>query len=288
MQEGWDEKLDGPRSPPPSVSTPPPITVNGHARAVSAEPSTRLIRVALIEVREQARTHFDNIPELAQNIRDVGQVHPIVVCELGPNRYLLKHGERRLQAVRDVLKRDLIFASVVEADPDSIDWELAQLSENIQREDYRPLDIARRLQTLLDTHQWSAATLALKLSITKSWISKRLSLLDAPPQVQQAIENGKLSETDYYNHKQRYQNGLAETDPSLQGRGPGRTAMVRLPLGTVVVLARLMNATFAQKRLTPVELSRRPTKKELLAIFEAWTPQLQQFLTELDDGEAAS
>src|SRR5436853_7615890 len=58
-----------------------------------------MIPLELIEPNaEQPRTSLGNIEELAASIRDKGVLEPILVRGIGPNRYQVVSGERRLRA----------------------------------------------------------------------------------------------------------------------------------------------------------------------------------------------
>jgi hypothetical protein len=140
----------------------------------------------------------------------------------------------------------------------------------------------------LTQNQWSIGTLADNLRLSKSWVSKRVSLLDAPVRVQEAITNGELSETDYYNHRQRYDKALGDEPPGSSAAGLSRTAMVNIPLATAVHMAKLMEIFAALAQLTPVDLSARPTKKELLALFESRVVELHDHFTVTDEQASTS
>ncbi len=83
---------------------------------------------------DQPRKHFDKagIEDLAKNIKENGQLQPIVVADLGGGRYQIIAGERRWRAVtlaelkiQIIIKKDILGGDVF----------IAQLMENIKRED---------------------------------------------------------------------------------------------------------------------------------------------------------
>ena len=229
--------------------------------------------VGSIEVREQARKHFDGLKELAANIKQFGQLQPIVVCRVGPERYRLMYGERRLRAVRDILCREQIYAVVSSEITDATEQELAQLSENVQRKDYQPLELARCFARLIRAQRCTQDLLAERLQVSKSWISKRLSLLDAPEGVQEAIEIGKLSETDYYNHKAKYDSslgGAASDTTEVSESVAHRLANVQVPMANVKKIAELIAAMLALSKRPLIPLSARPSKNELLAFVNTY------------------
>ena len=231
------------------------------------------LSVGSIEVREQARKHFDGLKELAANIKQFGQLQPIVVCRVGPERYRLMDGERRLRAVRDILCREQIYAVVSSDAQSDTDLQLAQLSENIQRRDYQPMELARTFARLIEFNDWTHDTLAERLNVSRAWISKRLSLLDAPEDVREAIESGEISETDYYNHKTKYDKSLGKpvTDVSEAIKSiVHRNSYVQIPMASTRKAAELIFGLLAQANRAPAPLSARPSKNELLAFVNTY------------------
>ena len=67
------------------------------------------------------------------------------------------------------------------------------LVENIQRESFSPLEEAQSFKTyVLDKGWGSISDLSLKIGKSPSYITKRISLLDLPSDVQQSIESADL------------------------------------------------------------------------------------------------
>lgn len=63
-----------------------------------------------------------------------------------------------------------------------------------------PMKVARLLSGIISLGM-AQKDLAAALGVNKSWLSKRLGLLVAPIKVQQLIESGGLSESEYHNNK---------------------------------------------------------------------------------------
>ncbi len=68
------------------------------------------VQVDQIRVKDRYRKDFGDLDALARNIDEIGLLQPVVITR----DYRLVAGERRLRAVRDVLKRDVIEAKVVD------------------------------------------------------------------------------------------------------------------------------------------------------------------------------
>lgn len=140
----------------------------------------------------QPRTSFNDetIGELADSIREVGVVQPVLVRRAG-SRFELVAGERRLRAARMAGLND-IPALIREAD-DGESLELA-LIENINREDLNPVDTARAYASLQEDFGLTQEMLAKKVGRSRPAIANTLRLLELPSEVQKLIEAGSLSE----------------------------------------------------------------------------------------------
>jgi ParB family chromosome partitioning protein len=107
----------------------------------------RLIDVDRVVIGDRHRKDMGDLDALAQSIREVGLLQPIVVKELkgGPgaaenDRYLLIAGERRLRAVRDKLKHRCIDAYHVTGFGQAADLLRAERDENTCRKDFTPTE----------------------------------------------------------------------------------------------------------------------------------------------------
>ena len=141
---------------------------------------------------KQPRTVFDNesLTQLADSIKSVGLVQPVVVRKRG-SAYELVAGERRWRAAK-LAGLEKIPAIVREAG-DGESLELA-LIENLSREDLNPIDTARAYAILQEDFGTTQEQLAGKLGRSRSSVANTLRLLDLPDEVQDLIEKGALSE----------------------------------------------------------------------------------------------
>ena len=140
---------------------------------------------------EQPRVTFDemSLRELAQSIKKHGLLQPIAV-QVKPddeNRYVIVAGERRFRA-HELVGLTKINAIIASGDPD----ELA-LIENVQREDLRPLEEARAYQRLMEKHSWTHEQLADAVGKNRTTITKVLTLLSLPEDIQQECDAGGVS-----------------------------------------------------------------------------------------------
>lgn len=133
----------------------------------------KLVPLALIDVRPQVRTVFDDesIRELADDIGARGLLQPVLLNPHG-NRFTLIAGERRVRACKVAGLSDIPALITKASSADSL---LMQLAENIQRED---LDLTDQVKAIRALHDSLKSVQAVADTIKKSppWVSKRLAL----------------------------------------------------------------------------------------------------------------
>ena len=98
--------------------------------------------------RHQPRKIFneEEIQQLAESIRQNGQIAPIVVRKLDDSFELIV-GERRWRASQ-LLKKDTINAVIIEADEKTS--AVLSIVENVQREDLNSMEEAESLERLIN------------------------------------------------------------------------------------------------------------------------------------------
>ena len=140
----------------------------------------------------QPRRTFDEdaIEELAESIRQVGLLQPVVVRAAGPDRYELIMGERRWRASQRAGLTEI--DAIVKQTQDN---ELLRdaLIENLHRQQLDPLEEAAAYQQLLDDFGATHEQLAQKIGRSRPHISNTLRLLNLPPAVQKRVAAGVLS-----------------------------------------------------------------------------------------------
>jgi ParB family chromosome partitioning protein len=140
----------------------------------------------------QPRRSFDeeSLDELAESIRQVGLLQPVVVRAAGPGRYGLIMGERRWRACQRAGLTEI--GAIVKQTQDN---ELLRdaLIENMHRQQLDPLEEAAAYQQLLDDFGATHEELARKIGRSRPHISNTLRLLNLPPAVQKKVAAGVLS-----------------------------------------------------------------------------------------------
>jgi ParB family chromosome partitioning protein len=140
----------------------------------------------------QPRQHFDEeaLEELAESIKIVGLLQPVVVREVGPERYELIMGERRWRASQRA-GQDVIPAIV--RDTGDNDLLRDALMENLHRQQLNSLEEAAAYQQLLDDFGVTHEELARRVGRSRPHITNTIRLLNLPPVVQNRVAAGVLS-----------------------------------------------------------------------------------------------
>ena len=160
---------------------------------------TQLVPVELIDDSPfQVRIEYRHIPSLAADVKKRGLLQPIL---LRPKRerYEVVHGHRRLRAVRRNGSTH-ILATIRELDDDDAVW--IQLAENIQRDNYTPLEQAHAYRQAVDRYNAKGLSrgkainnVVKNVNKTKSHIHEYLNLLDLPSEIQGRVHRKEISFT---------------------------------------------------------------------------------------------
>lgn len=149
----------------------------------------------IVPNRFQPRRVFDEekLQELATSIKEHGLTQPIVVVyDASLDKYEIVVGERRFRATK-LAGLDTIDAIVHKPIEDQQLCALA-LIENIQREDLNPIETALGYRNLMKKFFIKQTDLAAYCGKSKSAISNTLRLLELEPEIQQALQEGTLTE----------------------------------------------------------------------------------------------
>ncbi len=139
----------------------------------------------------QPRKQFDEkaLKELSDSIKENGVFQPILIRQ-SISGYELVAGERRLRAAKLAgLKK--IPAIIVEFD----DRQMMEISllENIQRENLTPIEEAKAYDQLIKKLKYTQEELSKHLGKSRANIANMLRLLSLPGEVQELVNEGKLS-----------------------------------------------------------------------------------------------
>ena len=139
----------------------------------------------------QPRSHMDEtaLAELAHSIRTQGLMQPILVRQIGVDKYEIIAGERRYRAagLAGLNEIPVLIKNVDDENALSL-----ALIENIQREDLNPLEEAQGLQRLIKEFNYTHETCASAIGRSRSAVSNLLRLLNLAPTVQTMLLAGDI------------------------------------------------------------------------------------------------
>lgn len=150
------------------------------------------IPVTLIDPNpHQPRHQFseDTLDDLVSSIRQHGIIQPLIVTRAG-ERYQLVAGERRFRAAQRLGLPSV--PAIVRATREIEQLELA-IIENVQRQDLNPIEEAFAYQQLGDEFGLTQEDIAKKVGKRRTTVSNALRLLSLPPDMQQALRDGRLT-----------------------------------------------------------------------------------------------
>jgi len=147
------------------------------------------------KVASQARRHFDEaeLRQLGESLK-VKQLQPVLAR---PDGFLIA-GERRLRAASLVGLTELLVVISEEPLTES-QLRIFQLTENLHRADLRDSEKFRACEELLRLNPgWANKDLAAHLKLGESTVTKYLAPSRCIPEVQQALEEGRIGITACY------------------------------------------------------------------------------------------
>jgi len=140
----------------------------------------------------QPRQVFDEeqLDELADSIKEVGLLQPIIVRRSGADRYELVMGERRWRATQQA---GLATIPAIIRPTEEHDMLRDALLENLHRVQLNPLEEAAAYQQLLEDFACTQEELAGRIKRSRSQIANTIRLLKLPATVQRRVAAGVLS-----------------------------------------------------------------------------------------------
>ncbi len=143
----------------------------------------------------QPRKHFDHsqLEDLITSIKEHGILQPLVVTARDDGSYELIAGERRFRAskIAGLKKVPVLVRNATEQQK----LELA-LIENIQRQQLNPIEEAYAYTRLIQEFQLTQEDLAKRVGKSRPVVSNTMRLLQLPSQIQQALVEEKISQSN--------------------------------------------------------------------------------------------
>ena len=140
----------------------------------------------------QPRAYFDeeSLASLTASVAELGVLQPILVREVGDERYELIAGERRWRAAK---RAGLPSIPVVVREVDEVLSLEQALVENLHREDLNPLEEAAAYQQLMEDFDLTQEAVAQKVGKSRSSVANTLRLFQLPPTIQRLVAENQLA-----------------------------------------------------------------------------------------------
>jgi ParB family transcriptional regulator, chromosome partitioning protein len=166
---------------------------NERADEADTRPVLREVEVGLIEPNpHQPRAFFDeeSLGELADSIKEIGVLQPILLRSAENGRYQLVAGERRWRAARRAGL--LTVPAIVRVTDDMAAVEQA-LVENLHRQDLTALEEAAAYKQLIEEFGLTHDQVATRVGKSRSAVTNTLRLTQLPLPIQNLVADGRLS-----------------------------------------------------------------------------------------------
>lgn len=165
------------------------------ADQVNAGAKEQLKEIDMDKIRtapRQPRQLFDpeKLAELAESIRELGVIQPVVVRPEEGGGYELIAGERRWRACK-ILGYKTIPAVI--KDYHDLEATAVSLIENIQREDLNPLEEALAYHQLMEDFQLTQEEVSGRVGKSRPFVANMVRLLGLADEVKEMLAAGQLS-----------------------------------------------------------------------------------------------
>ncbi len=139
----------------------------------------------------QPRVHFDEgtLAELADSIRHIGVLQPVLVRQVGKGFQLIA-GERRWRAAS---RAGLSVIPAIIRETDDLGSIERALIENLHRQDLTPLEEAAAYQQLIEDFTLTHEQVSARVGKSRSAVTNTLRLMSLPASIQALLADGRLT-----------------------------------------------------------------------------------------------
>jgi ParB family chromosome partitioning protein len=168
------------------------MTTTAPAPATQATPLAALLRIPTdqIEPGPNARGQLAALDELAGSMWQLGQLDPLLVCELDLGRYQILDGHRR-HAAAQLLNLPTLVCVLRRLPPPALRLR-QQLAIHANARAFDPIAEAHALHTLMWEHFLSREQCAAAVGRTPGWVRDRLLLLQLDQADQEQVAAGRM------------------------------------------------------------------------------------------------
>ncbi|MEM1312293.1 MAG: ParB/RepB/Spo0J family partition protein [Patescibacteria group bacterium] len=175
------------------------MSLNTNSKTQSITTNIPISEVQIGSHQTRSQFDFEKIQSLAQNIKENGLIHPVMVISRpnatpGSKEYILLSGERRLRACKLLGWKEIL--AIVKPSQSLSNQQQAMISamENLQREDLSAIELSNTFLMLIKTQNISESRLAEILGHTTQYVKNYLRLQTLGKAVKQALLNRTIGE----------------------------------------------------------------------------------------------
>ncbi len=150
----------------------------------------RTSEIAPNPLQPRKRFSEEKMDELICSIREKGVIQPVLLRPTGGG-YELVAGERRWRAAQKLQIEEV--PAIIRDDIDDANSLEISLIENIQREELNPIEEANAYQELIGQFEYTLDKVGQMMGKDKTTVSNSLRLLTLPEEIQNYVEEGKIS-----------------------------------------------------------------------------------------------
>ncbi len=141
------------------------------------------------EYIERFKIDKSGIEDLAENIKAVGLINPLVVKRNG-EKFEIVAGHRRFLALK-MLGANKISCVIVKGK--DYELEMVKLSENLLREDINVMEETEMLKRLRDITKFNDKKLAKSIGKSEGYVRQRMNILKYPDMLKEALIKGEIT-----------------------------------------------------------------------------------------------
>jgi ParB family chromosome partitioning protein len=165
------------------------IDLSGHDAKAGSSKELKLSQLQRGKYQPRMQMHESELEELAQSIRTQGVMQPLLVRQIGDNKYEIIAGERRFRAAG---MAGLESVPVLIKNVDDQTAAAMALIENMQREDLNPLEEADGLARLIAEFGFTHEQAAQVVGKSRSAVTNLLRLTQLSKSVQALLLSGEI------------------------------------------------------------------------------------------------
>lgn len=152
----------------------------------------KMIDIQLLDIdNDQPRKSVSpvELEELSISIKENGILQPIIVCKAN-ERYKIIVGERRFRAAKLIKMTNI---PVIEVNIKESCRDFMPLVENIQRENFTPVEEAYAYKNLMNKYSLTQKDLSEKIGKSRAYISNLVRILDLEQEILNAVHRKEIS-----------------------------------------------------------------------------------------------